>query len=209
MRRLLVLLSLISLAAAEPDLKPLEAWIRKQKDLKSLDAEFVQERKLPSLKKPIATPGRLRMQRPGKLLWELGQPVKTLAVSDGTTMTLLDVAKKRGKKVDAASADARQFTLLSDEAFRDLAGFRATFELVESRMTGPIYQLTVRPKDRSMRRQVPWMFFDIDTRTHELRALDLELEDKSRIRTVFTKTEINPKINPAVFTPDTAGYLMR
>ena len=117
MRRLLVLLSLISLAAAEPDLKPLEAWIRKQKDLKSLDAEFVQERKLPSLKKPIATPGRLRIQRPGKLLWELGQPVKTLAVSDGTTMTLLDVAKKRGKKVDAASADARQFTLLSDEAF--------------------------------------------------------------------------------------------
>ena len=74
---------------------------------------------------------------------------------------------------------------------------------------GEAVVLTVRPRDRSMRRQVPWMFFDIDTRTHELRALDLELEDKSRIRTVFTKTEINPKIDPAVFTPDTAGYLMR
>ncbi len=210
MRRLLALLLSVSpLAAAEPDLKPLEAWIAGQKGLKSLDAEFVQERKLPSLKKPVATPGRLRVQRPGKLLWELGQPVKTLAASDGTTMTLLDVAKKRGRRIDASSADARRFTLLSGEAFRDLEGFQAAFEPVESRVTAGIYQLTVRPKDKAMRRQVPWMFFDIDLKTRELRALELEMEDKSRIRTVFKDAEINAKIDPAVFTPDTSGYLMR
>lgn len=209
MRRLFILLSMISWAHADLDLKPLEAWIGKQKDLKSLDAEFVQERKLASLKKPISTPGRLRMQRPGKLAWELGQPAKTMAVSDGTTMTLLDLVKKRGKKVDASSADARQFTLLSDQAFNNLAGFQETFELVESRVTDGIYQLTVRPKDKTMRRQVPWMFFDIDLKSHELRALDLELEDKSRIRTVFKNTKINGKIDPAIFTPDTTGFMMR
>ena len=98
MRALLILLSLVSLARAELDLKPLETWIGKQKTLQSLDTDFVQERKLPSLKKPAVTPGRMRMVRPGKLRWELGNPVKTLAVSDGTTMTLLDVAKKRGKR---------------------------------------------------------------------------------------------------------------
>ncbi|MCW1926327.1 outer membrane lipoprotein carrier protein LolA [Luteolibacter arcticus] len=209
MRPLLILLSLISLARAELDLKPLEIWLGKQKTLQSLDAEFVQERKLPSLKKPVTTPGRMRMVRPGKLCWELGNPVKTLAVSDGTTMTLLDVSKKRGKKIDTSSPEARQFTLLSDEAFRDLAGFQNTFELVESRMSGSIYQLTVRPKDKSMRKHVTWMFLDIDTRNHELRALDLEMDDKSRIRTVFSDTKINAKVDPAIFTPDTAGYLMK
>lgn len=209
MRPLLVLLSLVSLAAAEPDLKPLEKWIGRQKSMRSLDADFVQERKLPSLKKPVSTPGRMRMVRPGKLRWELGNPVKTLAVSDGKTMTLLDVARKRGKTIDAGSAEARQFTLLSDEAFRDLAGFRQAFELVESRMSGPIYQLTVRPKDKGMRKRVPWLFLDIDTRSHELRALDLELDDKSRIRTVFSNTKVNAKVDPALFTADTAGYLMK
>ena len=209
MRPLLVLLSLVSLAAAEPDLKPLEKWIGRQKTLRSLDADFVQERKLPSLKKPVSTPGRMRMVRPGKLRWELGNPVKTLAVSDGKTMTLLDVAKKRGKTIDAGSQEARQFTLLSDDAFRDLAGFRRAFELVESRMSGPIYQLTVRPKDKGMRKRVPWLFLDIDTRSHELRALDLELDDKSRIRTVFSNTKVNARVDPAVFTADTAGYLMK
>lgn len=209
MRLLLVFLSLLSIARAELDLKPLEAWIARQKDLRSLDTEFVQERTLPSLKNPVSTPGRLRMVRPGKLLWELGDPVKTLAVSDGAQMRLIDVAKKRGKSIDAGSPEARQFTLLSDESFRDLASFQETFELVESRMSGPVYQLTVRPKDKGLRKHVPWMFLDIDTRGHELRALDLQLEDKSRIRTIFSNAKVNAKIDPAVFTPDTTGYMMR
>ena len=209
MRVLLVFLSLISLARAGLDVKPLEAWIARQKDLKSLEAEFVQERKLPSLKKPVSTPGRLRMERPGKLLWELGQPVKTMAVSDGATMTLVDVAKKRAKRIDADAAEARQFTLLSHKAFNDLAGFQAAFELIESRVTDGIYQLTARPKDKQMRKHVTWLFLDIDLKTQELRALDLEMEDKSRIRTVFSKAKINPKIDPAIFQPNLAGYLIR
>lgn len=209
MRLFALLLALTAVVRAELDLKPLETWIGRQKDLRSLDADFVQERKLPSLKKPITTPGRMRMQRPGKLRWELGSPVKTLAVSDGTTMTLLDVAKKRGKRIGADSPEAKQFTLLSDGAFRDLASFQQTFELVESRMSGPIYQLTVRPKDKAMRKHVAWMFLDIDTRSHELRALDLELDDKTRIRTVFSNAKVNPKVDPAVFVADTTGFLMK
>jgi len=206
---LLALLTLISVARAELDLKPLEAWIARQKSMLSLDADFVQERKLPSLKKPISSPGRIRMVRPGKLRWELGTPTKTMAVSDGTTMTLLDVAKKRGKTIEAGSPEAKQFTMLSDDSFRDLASFQQAFELVESRMTGSIYQLTVRPKDKAMRKHVAWMFMDIDTATQELRAMDLEMDDKTRIRTVFSNAKINPKTDPAIFTPDTTGYLMK
>ncbi|WP_367873873.1 outer membrane lipoprotein carrier protein LolA [Luteolibacter sp. Populi] len=209
MRALLILAVLISAARADLDVKPLETWLGKQKDLHSLEADFVQERKLPSLKKPVSTPGKLRMVRPGKLLWELGQPVKTMAVSDGTTMTLLDVEKKRGKKVDSDAAEAKQFTLLTDKAFRDLTGFQEAFELVESRVTDGIYQLTVKPKDKELKKHVSWMFLDIDQKTQELRALDLELQDKTRIRTVFTKSRINAKIDPAVFQADTTGYLMR
>ncbi len=208
--RLLPLLAFLSLTLAaraeQLDTRPLEIWLGKQKTLRSLDADFVQERKLPALKKPVSTSGRMRMLRPGKLLWELGDPVQTLAVSDGTTMTLVDVAKKQGRRIDAASARARQFTLLSDEAFRDLAGFQQTFELIESRVSQGIYQLTVRPRERRMRSQVPWLFLDIDTRTHELRALEIELEDKSRIKTVFTKTRLNAPVDEALFSPDLSGY---
>lgn len=206
--RLLLPFALLSMAAngAEIDTRPLEAWLRRQSTMSSLDADFVQERKLPALKKPVSVAGRLRMQRPGKLLWELGDPVKTLAVSDGTTMTLVDVEKNRGRRIDADSPRARQFTLLSDEAFRDLDGFGKTFELVEASVTNGIYQLTVRPKERRMRSQVPWLFLDIDLRSHQLRALEFELEDKSRIRTIFTRTRINAKLDGSLFSPDLSAY---
>lgn len=209
MRILLIALSLLTIARAELDLAPLEGWISQQKSMKTLDAQFDQERKLPSLKKPVTTTGRLRMIRPGKLLWELGDPVKTMAVSDGTTMTLVDVTKKRGKAIDANSTKARQFTLLTNEAFTNLEGFKEAFEPIESRVVSGIYQLTVKPKERAMRKQVAWVFLDIDTKTKELRALALELSDKSRIRTVFTKSKMNGKIDASVFTPDLSGYTIR
>jgi outer membrane lipoprotein-sorting protein len=121
-------------------------------------------------------------------------------------MTLVQVDKKRGKRIDADGSEAKQFTMLSDDAFHDLAGFQTTFELVESKVTEGIYQLTVRPRDKTIRSHVPWMFLDIDLKTQELRAMELQLEDKSRIRTIFTKTKLNPALDPAIFTPDLTGF---
>lgn len=206
---LLVLLS-ASLAHAELDTRPLEAWLNRQDDVKSLVADFSQERKLPALKNPVTTQGTLAMARPGKLRWELGDPPKTIAVSDGSTMTLVDVEKKRARSLPADSAKARQFTLLADGALRgDLEGFKETFELVESRVTDGIYQLTVRPKERSLREHVSWVFLDIDPDKNELRALELQLEDKSRIRTVFTRTRLNVEIPAERFNVDLTGYRVR
>jgi len=208
--RLTFLLLLAGIARADLDTAPLEAWLSRQTDVKSLEAEFTQERKLPALKNPVTTEGILSMARPGKLRWELGKPAKTIAVSNGATMTLVDVAKKRARTLPADSAKARQFTLLADGALRgDLEGFRATFELVESRMTHGIYQLTTKPRERSLREHVSWVFLDIDPKKNELRALEFQLEDKSRIRTIFTRTRINAELPADRFTVDLEGFTVR
>jgi outer membrane lipoprotein carrier protein len=208
--RLILLLLLTGLARADLDTAPLEAWLSRQTEVKSLEAEFTQERRLPALRNPVRTEGTLSMARPGKLRWELGKPAKTIAVSDGTTMTLVDVAKGRARTLPADSAKARQFTLLADGALRgDLEGFKATFELVESRVTRGIYQLTTRPKERGLRQHVSWVYLDIDPQKNELRALELQLEDKSRIRTIFTRTRINPDLPAGRFEVDLSGYTVR
>ncbi|MEM1082597.1 MAG: outer membrane lipoprotein carrier protein LolA [Verrucomicrobiota bacterium] len=210
MRFLILVIALSATAAAELDTAPLEGWLAKQATVSSLEADFVQERKLPALKKPVSTPGRFSMQRPGKLRWELGKPVKTLAISDGKTMTLVDVAKKRARKVDADSARAKPLTLLADGALNGgLEAFEQNFDLVESRVTNGIYQLTARPKERSMRDKVSWVFLDIDTRTSLLRAMEVRLDDKTRIRTIFSNPKLNPKIPAERFTTDLSGYTVR
>jgi len=209
MLRAILLLSTVTLAAAAPDPAPLEAFLRKQKDITSLQSEFVQERRLPSLKNPVTAKGNLWFKQPGLLRWELGAGPETLAVSDGTTLTIAEVAKNRARRISADDQRARQFTMLSGEAFHDLDAFRRTFELRESRVTNGIYQATLRPLDRRLRSHVPWIFLDIDPATDRLRAFELELEDGSRIRNIFTNTRINPTIPASRFQIDLSGYQVR
>ena len=195
---------------AEVDTAPLEAWLNRQAGIRTLEADFTQERKLPALKNPVTTPGTLAMTRDGKLRWDLGQPAKTIAVSDGEKVTLVDVEKKQARSIDADSPRARSFTLLSGDSINGgLDSFRKSFELVESRVTQGIYQLTTRPKDRNMRGKVSWVFFDIDPSKNELRALEIQLDDKSRIRTIFRNSRFNREIPAARFTVDLSGYEVR
>lgn len=209
MRFLAILAALTTTVTAALDTTPLEAWIRQQKNLRSLDATFTQERTLRSLKKPITTPGRLRFVRPNLMLWELGNPPKNLALATESSLTLVDLQKQRGKRLALDAPEARSFTLLTHQAFQDLNHFRQSFELIESRESNGIFQLTARPIDRSLRRHLPWIFLDIQISTSRLVALEFQLEDESRIRTIFTKLELNASIPPSIFQPDLSNIQMR
>lgn len=209
MRILLILVLASQCLRAGLDTAPLEDWLREQASIRSLTADFIQERTLPALSKPVRTSGRLSFVHPGRMRWELGDPASTIAVSDGETATLIDVEKRRARQIDADSPRARPFTLLGHGAFRSSESFHEVFEPVESRVTKGIYQLTVRPRDRSLRRHLPWLYLDIDPSRNELRALTVLLEDETRIRTVFTAHQRNPRVDPALFKPDLAGFRVR
>lgn len=207
MRFLLPFLALIATALA--DNAPLDAWLKRQPSITSLDAEFTQERKLPALKNPTTTPGRLSFSKPGKVRWQLGNPFETLAVSDGVTLTLIDAASKTARRIAVDSPQAVRFSLLSGKAFQSPADFYQAFEVIESRAVSGIHQYTLKARDRRTRSQIPWIFLDIDPEKNELRALDFELQDKSRLRTVFLTPKFNVKLDDSIFKPDLSGYSVK
>jgi outer membrane lipoprotein-sorting protein len=207
MRLLLSFVALITLARA--DTTALDAWLTRQATVTSLDSTFTQERKLPSLKEPTVTPGRISFAKPDKFRWQLGDPAQTLAVSDGTTVTLIEESDKSARQVSADSPQAARFSLLSGKAFQDKAAFYEAFEVIETRVTSGIHQFTLKPKDRRFRSQVPWIFLDIDPDKQELRVLELELQDKSRVRTIFLNPKINAKLADSLFKPDLTGYQVK
>lgn len=205
----LFLIHVALLASAVADDAPLEAWLQKQSTITTLDSEFIQERKLPALKNPTSTPGRLSFSKPGKVRWQLGTPFVTLAVSDGKTLTLLDAATKTARRMDADSPQAVRFSLLTGESFQSAEAFHQTFEVVESRVVSGIHQYTLKAKDRRIRKQVPWVFLDIDPKTNELRALEFELKDKSRLRTVFQMPRFNLKLDDSLFEPELSDFHLK
>lgn len=202
----LILLYLAMLAPARADNAPLDAWLKRQPGITTLDCAFTQERKLPALKVPTTTPGRLCFSKPDKVRWQLGEPFQTLAVSDGKTLTLVDYATKSARQTRVDSPQAARFSLLSGKAFQSPEAFYQAFDIIESRVTEGVWQYTLKAKDRRIRSQIPWIFLDIDPGKNELRALEFELQDKSRLRTIFTHPVFNTKLDDALFKPDLTGY---
>jgi len=209
MRLLQFILPLLTLATCVAENAPLDAWLKRQSSITSLDSEFTQERKLAALKNPISTPGRLCFAKPDKIRWQLGNPFETLAIADGKTLTLIEAATKSARQTDVNSPQAARFSLLSGKAFQSPEIFYQTFELIESRVNSGIHQYTLKAKDRRIRAQIPWIFLDIDPAKNELRALELELQDKSRLRTVFQNPRFNGKLDDALFHPDLTGYTVK
>ncbi len=207
--RFLISLLLLTFANVHADNAQLDLWLKRQSSITSLDSAFIQERKLPALKLPTTTPGRLSFSKPDKIRWQLGEPFETLAVSDGKTLTLIEVATKTARQTGADSPQAARFALLSGKAFQSIETFYQTFEVIESRVTSGIHQYTLKAKDRRTRSQIPWIFLDIDPSKNELRALEIELQDKSRLRTIFQNPRFNLDLNEALFKPDLSGYQVK
>lgn len=203
--RMVAALVLIA-GAASGDQAVLESWLKRQSEIRTIDTGFTQERKLPSLKEPVTTRGRLSFEKPGRVRWQLGDPPVTVALSDGKTMTLLDFTNRTARSVAADAPQAARFSVLAGKGFQTAEDFHRAFEISAHRVDGGIHQYTLRPKERRLRADVPWIFLSIDPRSNELRAMELELKDKSRIRTFFDNPVINSVLPSSLFTPDLAGF---
>jgi len=203
LRALCLIHSFTALALADP--AALESWLKRQTSITTLETSFTQERSLPSLKHPVTTRGKLSFAKPGRVRWQLGEPAASLALSDGTTLTLIDFPSKSARQIPADSPQAARFSMLTGKGFQTPQDFHAMFEVAGHRLNAGIHQYTLRPKDRRTRSQVPWIVLDIDPTKNELRAMELILQDKSRIRTLFQNPQYNPKLPPSLFTADLSG----
>ena len=205
----LLFLFLLSCLPLVADNAVLDAWLKRQSTIETMETSFVQERRLPSLKQPVSTAGRLAFAKPGRVRWQLGDPAATLVLSDGVTITLIDYGAKTARRIPADSPQAARFGMLTGDGFQSAENFHAMFEISAHRVESGIHQYTLRPKERKTRAQVPWVFLDIDPAGHDLRAMELELKDKSRIRTVFQNPRLNVNLPAAIFEADLTGLTVK
>lgn len=201
-----LLISALVASSALADSTALDTWLKRQPSIQSLDVTFSQERKLPALKEAVRASGRLSFSKPSMVRWQLGEPTQTLAVSDGTTFTVIDTTEKTARKIPVESPAAARFSMLTGDAFGSPDTFRNAFQIEAHQVSSGIHQYTLKPKDRRVRANVSWVFLDIDPAKNELRAMEIELKDRSRIRTIFNKPRFNVKFPAGFFQPDLQGY---
>jgi outer membrane lipoprotein-sorting protein len=191
------------------DKAPLEKWLQSQREYHSVYAEFVQTRKLATLRKPLVHKGKMWAKRPDLFLWRMGDPAVVTVLRKKDNYLYLDKEKNEAILMGADSRYARQFEMLTGDMGENLGEFEKRFIIKATKVVNGVYHATFTPANRRFRKRVPWLILSVDIRTNRTAGFEIHLEDKSVISTQFTRYSLNVAIPDSRFKVDTTGYKIK
>jgi len=89
------------------DLAPVEKWLERMDGIKSVEATFVQQKYLRTLRMPLTTKGHIWLRYPDDFRWELGVPPSTIAIRNQNILTILEPKKKRAQRISLAPKEGK------------------------------------------------------------------------------------------------------
>lgn len=206
--------------AAEPspklDLTPVNQWMERMKGTKTVVATFIQQRFFRTLRKPLSSPGHLWLDYPDNFRWELGDPASTIAIRQGNTMTIMEPKKKRAQRFSLTAKEGEKGKRVPDAMHssskifpRSMQELQKHFEILDLQKQEGVYQLTLKPTDKNLKKSMRRVLFFIDAEKFYLHGFEIQFKGKSRLRTTFTELKFNQKIAPRLLQPDLTGYKLK
>lgn len=197
-------------ATAQPDLAPVRAWIEKGRALRSIAAEFKQERYLRTVNKPLVSVGRLWFTQAGALRWEIGSPPRVLALRERreADMTVLDMkAQTRRTLTPAALAEQRSPYAMLDAGFpASLEEFEKNFRVKEVETKGEEIRIETQTTDGRMAIAVMKIVFVLEATHQQLRAVEIWFRDGSKIVNTFTRVTENAPLPASLLAVPTGEW---
>ena len=206
----IAVLMLQSVVVAQ-DVSVVEKWINAQADLKSLKANFTQERRLREGRRPIVSEGELEFVAPGSFRWQMGKPAVTLAVQKKNgDLTVVNVSKKEAMvypfELLKEEEMARGFSFMDAGFPKTLEEFQKNFTLKETELKEGVYHVAASINDAKASIGLRKIVFYIDEKSFELRGFYLRFRDSSSITTYFSEVTENATIPSSSFELDLSGY---
>ena len=199
--------------AAEPsDLGPVRQWIARASKIKSVEAEFIQERFLKTLNRPLVNPGRLWFKAPGSLRWQIGEPPKTIAVQSAKEhdFFVLDPRDKVARQFPVKSSSPKRNQILTflEAGFpQTIEEFQQRFRIQEVKHPGDgTFHIAGQINDRRAAAAILKVIFVVHEPSHQLRRLEVWFRDGSKVINKFQKVTENAAVPASVFEIDLAGY---
>jgi outer membrane lipoprotein carrier protein len=217
MRPLLLLLSVLTVAAATPpdpvnaqDRAVLDHWISRQGTIRSLSADFVQTRFLRALKSPLAPTGRMWFETPNNFRWEMGSPAKNIILRKDDTIYLIEPEKKKATRLPvgtvAKRAGMRAGGMMSFPFAKNRAEFDRSFEVKSLERNGEICRVTLVPRDTDTKQFLKTLKLTINAGNGQLKSFEMTLRDGSALRNDFSDVRINERIPAKIWDFDLSGF---
>ena len=196
-------------AADVPDLTPLKRWIARQKEVRTVQADFTQTRSFRALRDPLTSPGRIYFRAPHSFRWEIGDPAKTVVLRQGDTAYLIQPAKKRAERFSAAAlgtpGGANPLPMVNFPLADSFEDFNRQFEVRTIGVEGTRCHVELLPRDTQSQKFLDGLTLEFDTATGYLIAFEVRTHDGSTLRNDFSNVRFNEKV-PPVFDYDFTGY---
>ncbi len=145
---LLILSAALSCVAGEGAEEILQKIRRKMGAVSTLQAEFVQKKRIASLKHTLMIRGELALDRKGKMAWRVHSPMRYVCLIDGNSLTQWDEASDSVLKLDVSKNPALQ--VLSKSMTRYFGGrFDEMADEFSISLQGPL-SLRLVPRKESM-----------------------------------------------------------
>lgn len=203
MKRAPFLLSLLLLsvpaAAADPFAgtriaEVLDEIDARQKNMKSMEASFVQTKELALLAEPEISTGRFAYEKPNRVIWEYQTPDRvSMLINDGV-MTTWYPKLKRAERVEVKDFEDRIFRYMAagTGALRELTGY-FDFRFIE-RKGSDDWILELTPNSSMVRKRVRKITVWIDQADYFTSAFEWIEGDGDLTRYEFHDVKFNPDL---------------
>lgn len=164
--------------------------------VRSLNADFTQEKQMKILLKPLISTGTLHYQAPGSLRWEYRAPVKNiLLMHDKSIVRLINTAngwrKDAGARLPGMQVVLQQIVSWLSGKFDESPLFSAALV--------PGVKIVLTPRQEAVARMIQRVELHLSPIAGILDAVIIYESDDSLTKLVFTNPVLNQPISPSVF----------
>lgn len=165
--------------------------------LESVQAEFIQEKQLPILIRPLVSKGIFVFQAPASLRWEYQTPIHSiLLMHDGRTRKFIkqndQFVEEKGMGVDAMAIVIQEITGWLDGRITDTATFQ-----VQAEQEGLII---LTPKEAALAKIISRIELRLADQSGLMESVTLYEGPESLTRLIFSQAVLNDKIPAVTFT---------
>jgi outer membrane lipoprotein-sorting protein len=172
---------------------------QQQKQTRTIEATFRQEKELALLAKPEVSTGTFVFSKPNNVLWNYESPKRvTMLIANGLLTTYYHDLNK------AESVDVKRF---EDRIFRYMGASGAIEELSRyfnftftDNAANPAYMLDLTPRSRVVARRVQRIKLWIDKQSYLTSKIEYVEADGDTTRYEFTNIKINQPVEQSRFT---------
>ena len=204
-------------ADASPDPRALVVqWITAGAKVKSLEIDFVQERKLKALRMPLTKPGKIWFQRPESFRWQINEPPTLIAVRKaGGDLRAADMKEKTLRvwsaaelAAEAANGKGHGFAMAGAGFPASIEAFEQMFEINSAKETATpgVWDVRLDLRDKKAGIFVKEIVFTIQPDDGSLKKFDIFMRDGSIMTTRVLTAKKNRALPASVFEVDTTGY---